>query len=111
MKFNFKISYSDDWHREGCTFENKIPIHKPVYYRHVYRKSGELAGVIVDFETADDCHFEMNAEGWKKFSDCYLSGPDEEQAVKDFFFANDGMFTFEHALVKAGIEYKKLAFY
>lgn len=93
-------SYSDGWHRGGCRFERQIPIEGPVYYRHVYGKDGTLSGVIVDFETADDFHYELTAEDWERFTGSYLEGADEEQAFRDFFKSHAGLFAFEHALQK-----------
>lgn len=108
---NMKFTYSDDWHREGCIFQKQLQLRSPIYYRHVYRKTGELAGVIVDYETADDCHFELTAEDWERFCDRYLHGTDEEQALREFMTDHDGWYAFEYALRSAGIEFKKIVYY
>ena len=108
---DYKFTYSDDWHNEGYRFEEKILIEAPVYFRHVYDTDGMLAGILVDYETADDVHYELTAENWKKFCNCYLDGKDDEGAFRDFISVNPGPFTLEYALNKEKIVYKKLAYY
>lgn len=108
--------YSDDWHRAGYRIENRIVVSEPVYYRHAYNQEGDLVGVIVDFEYADDYHYELLADDWKKFCEVYLESCDETEAFKKFIIAKDletieGMFAFEHALNAADITFKKIAFY
>lgn len=104
------ISYSTAWHREGDHFENRIMVKDPVYYRHVYREDGTLAGVIVDYELAYDFHYEMTAEAWKKFSARYFHGYDELQAFRNFLSLNREPSAFEKALNEAGIEFRKVSF-
>ena len=102
---------SDSWRKEGCTFEERTLVQRPIFYRHVYWDDSTLAGVIVDYERADDFHYELEEGEWKAFCDRYLMGTDEVSAFKDFFIAHPALFAFEDALDNAGIEYTKVAFY
>ena len=108
--------HSDDWHRQGCVIENRIKVSGPVYYRHAYDKNGVLVGVIVDFEYADDYHYELLAKDWDAFCDRCLNGEDSIQAFKAFFGYKDlesisGKFAFESALNMHQIKFQKIAFY
>lgn len=108
--------YSDEWREQGFVTENQIKVSGPVYYRHTYDKNGTLVGVTVDCEYADDFHYELLAKDWRTFCDTYLQGEDELRAFKAFLELKDlnsieGEFAFEHALTRAHIKYKKMAFY
>jgi len=107
---------SDDWHKAGYRIESRIPIFGPVYYRHAFDLKSEVAGVIVDYEFADDFHYELLAEDWKVFCKKYLAGRDDTEAFKGFIVEHgldtfNGKFAFENALSASGIKYKKMAFY
>ena len=108
--------YSDDWHRAGYTIEERIVISDPVMYRHAYDHEGVLVGVIVDYEFADDYHYELLTEDWIQFCEQYLDAGNETEAFKKFINAKnldtiEGKFAFEDALKKSGIKFKKVAFY
>ena len=109
--------YSDDWRRQGCVTEKRKKLSGPVYYRHTYDKNGVLVGVTVDFECADDYHYELLAKDWLAFCDQYLEkGKNEYLAFKSFLERGDlksikEQFAFEDALTKHHIEFKKIAFY
>ncbi len=104
------LSYSGAWHREGNRFEERILVKDPVYYRHVYTEDGILSGVIVDYELADDFHYELTGDAWKQFSARYFHGDDELQAFRAFLASNQEWSAFEKALDAAGIEFKKETF-
>ena len=104
------LSYSDGWRREGHQFEKQIMVKEPVYYRHVYAGDGSLAGVIVDYELADDFHYELTSDAWKMFSERCLKGDDELQGFQFFLTSHPGLFAFEDMLKAENIDFKKLAF-
>ena len=56
--------YSDDWRRQGYTIEKRILIFDAVYLRHAYDPNGNPAGVIIDYELADDFHYELLADAY-----------------------------------------------
>ena len=110
--------YSDDWHRAGYRIEKPIPILAPVYYRHAFDLKGNIVGVIVDYEFADDFHYELLAEDWEKFRRNYLSDLDEDETSAFRIFISrhnlnsfEGKFAFENALKSSDVKYKKIAFY
>ena len=108
--------YSDDWRRQGYSIEQRILIFDAVYLRHAYDQNGNPAGVIVDYELADDYHYELLADAWQAFCGRYLNGADEIPAFTEFIKENGletfkGRYAFENALKEAGIDYKRAAFY
>ena len=107
--------YSDDWHRKGYEIENPIRLVRPIYYRHAYDRSGNLVGVIVDFEYAHDAHYEFLADAWDRFCGRCLQGADETEALRVMFSAGDPesystMEAFEKALKSEGIVYQRISF-
>lgn len=109
--------YSDDWYRKNYEIESRIPLGGAFYYRHAYDNAGNIAGVIVDCELAEDVHVELLAKDWKRFCDVYLNERDDEtMAFREFINESDPnsvttMFRFEGALNKEGIVFQKIAFY
>ena len=109
--------YSDDWYRKSYEIESRIPLAGAFYYRHAYDNAGNLVGVIVDCELADDVHIELLADGWKRFCEVYLGDYDDETvAFMEFINASNPnsvatAFRFEGALDREGIVYQKIAFY
>ena len=109
--------FSDEWHRKNYEIDSRIPLGGAFFYRHAYDNTGNVVGVIVDCELADDVHIELLADGWKRFCDVYLDDCDDETAAfKEFINASSPvsvatMFRFENALKKEGIVYQKIAFY
>ena len=102
--------YSDNWHREECRFEELERVAGNIFWRHVY--SGErLVGVMVDYEYADDFHYELEVKEWKRFVDLYLGGKDDLNSFQNFITSENNLFLFEYALKDANIEYNKIAFY
>ena len=108
--------FSDDWHRENCRFENRTEVLSPVYYRHVFDKHGDLVGVIVDYEYADDFHYEIPADDWKAFCRKQFGIGNEREEFRAFLERNgldteEGKFTFELAMKAAGTRFNIIAFY
>ena len=108
--------YSDSWHKAGYIFESRIKVFGRVYYRHVFDSEEKVVGVIVDYEFADDFHYELLEKDWSSFCDKYLSGDDETESFRRFISGYgvetfEGKFAFENALVSSGIKYNKIAFY
>ena len=73
-------------------------------------------GVVVDYELADDFHYELLAADWKRFRDEHLGGAEESEAFRAFIEEHGldtfaGRFAFENALKEADIVFQKIAFY
>ena len=94
----------------------KIDVCGPVCIRRCFDSDGEPAGVIVDYEFADDFHYTLNENAWQSFCDEYLNGNNSPYAFRDFLSEHsldtvEGEFAFEDALKASNIEFKKIAFY
>ena len=108
--------YSDDWHRKNYRFERQVEVLSPVYYRHVYNELGDLVGVIVDYEFADDYHYEILADNWNEFCRRCLDTGNEKEAFRMFLEKQgldtvEGQSAFEFAMKKTGVRFNKIAFY
>lgn len=92
----------------------RVSVSDIVDYRLWFDDQHTPIGVIVDFETADDFHYQLLMEDWKRFLDDVLGITDTVKATSAFcnyFKTNTGLFDFEEALVSHGIQYIKRAFY
>ena len=94
----------------------QIDVYGPVCIRYCQDFEGNPAGVIVDYEFADDFHYSLDKEAWQSFCDIYLNGEDNQYAFREFLAKKgldtiEGEFAFEDALTASGIKYKKMAFY
>ena len=103
--------YSDEWQKKGYRFETRIPVSNSIYYKHVYDENDTIVGVIIDFEYADDFHYELMANDWQKFCIKYLEAGDERLAFQQFIEKSNMTFALENALEQANIPFKKIAFY
>lgn len=106
--------YSDNWLKQGYSTGNKIKVSDTVDYRVWSDNSGAAVGVTVDFEIADDFHYELLIADWRSFLKEVLSVTDitaSTGAFRDFLANNEGLFAFEDELKLHGIEFKKIAFY
>ena len=106
--------HSDDWLKQGYSTGNKIKVSDTVDYRVWSDNSGTAVGITVDFETADDFHYELLMADWHRFLKEALSVTDTTAstvAFRDFLANNEGLFAFEDALKLHGIGFKKIAFY
>jgi len=106
--------YSDNWLTQGYNSGNRIKVSDTVDYRVWSNNAGAAVGVTVDFEIADDFHYELLIADWHKFLKEVLSVTDitaSTVAFRDFLANNEGLFAFEDELKLHGIEFKKIAFY
>ncbi len=109
--------YTDEWIKKGIRYSStRIPVSGPVYYGHFYNDNDEIIGVHVDFECADDFHYELLIDDWRKFCKMFLEPGDEKQMFQQFLEKKDlntveGLFAFEKALQQENIPFKKMAFY
>lgn len=70
----------------------------------------------IDFECADDFHYELLANDWQRFCDSFLEQGDEKQMFKQFLEkkdlnTHDGLFAFERVLKQENIAFRKIAFF
>lgn len=106
--------YSDNWLKQGYTSGSRIKVSDVVDYRIWSDNKGIAVGVTVNFEVADDFHYELLIPDWHRFLKEVLSVTDitaSTVAFHDFLANNEGLFAFEDELKLHGIEFKKIAFY
>lgn len=106
--------YSDEWLSQGYSSGEPIEVSDFVFYRTWYDKTGAEIGAGVDFETANDFHYEMLISEWQRFLCDVLrvEEPDDvTDALRGYFLLNEGLFDFERDLKIYGIGYQKIVFY
>lgn len=106
--------YSDNWLKQGYTSGSRIKVSEIVAYHIWSDNKGIAVGVTVDFEVADDFHYELLTEDWHRFLFEVLCIADMSAAItvfQGFLKRNTNLFAFEEALNEHGIKYKKIAFY
>ena len=106
--------YSDNWLKQGYTSGNRIKVSDTVDYQVWSDNAGAAVGVTVDFETADDFHYELLIADWHRFLFEVLCIADMSAAItvfQGFLKGNTNLFAFEESLNEHGIKYKKIAFY
>lgn len=108
------LMYSESWVKQGYNSGDRIKVTDIVDYRIWSDNSGDMIGVTIDFETADDFHYELLTADWRKFLIEVLSITDiaaPTVAFRDYLAHNKGLFAFEESLKANGINFKKSAFY
>jgi len=106
--------YSDTWLAQGYSSREPIRVSDFVFYRTWHDVAGNEIGVTVDFETANDFHYEIPVGEWQSFLTEVLrleESDDVTDALRGYFLLNEGLFDFERNLKIHGIGYQKIAFY
>ena len=107
--------YSDDWRFNNTLHKtNRVNLTNVADYYTWVDAANNLVGVTVNFETAEDFHYELLASDWWLFQEKVLNlpiGDDFAQPFADFLAQSDSLFYFEHMLGAHNIKYKKIAFY
>lgn len=106
--------YSDGWLNLGYSSSDPIQVSDFVFYRIWHDQAGDEIGATVDFETANDFHYELPASEWQRFLRDVLrvAEPDDvTDALRGYFLLNEGLFDFEGDLRMHGIVFQKIAFY
>ncbi|WP_270816319.1 hypothetical protein [Hungatella effluvii] len=105
---------SDEWLKNGYTHGNTIDIiHGLITYEIWTNNSKKPIGVSVNFEYADDVHYNLSYSNWIRFLEDYLNiehSEDHNRALYNFFSASD-CFGFEDSLKECTIPYDKIAFW
>ncbi len=105
--------YSDEWLKQGYTSSEQIAVSDIAYYRIWHDHAGNEIGATVDFETANDFHYELPIAEWRRFLSEVLriAKPDNlTTALREYFVKNKGLFDFERDLRINGIVYQKIFF-
>lgn len=105
--------YSDEWLKQGYTSSEQFAVSDIAYYRIWHDQAGNEIGATVDFETANDFHYELPIAEWQRFLSGVLrigKSGDVTTALREYFGKNKGLFDFEHDLRIYGIGYQKFFF-
>lgn len=107
--------YSDVWMRiKGYNMTSPISVNETVNIYKWLNKRNEPIGVCVNFELADDVHYELKIEEWNKFLNCVLMIDESDDFIKPFqkfLTIRLPQAAFADVLNKNNIEYKKISFY
>jgi 4-alpha-glucanotransferase len=106
--------HSDNWLKLGYKHGERIIVSPVIDYEIWTDSENSIVGVTVNFEEADDYHYELPIEEWMKFLEKVLKNINLENTQKlfeKFLHENNKMFDFQDALKLHGIEYDKIAFY
>lgn len=106
--------YSDDWLRLGFQHGDRIKVTDIVDYEIWTDSRKNIIGFTVNFEEADDYHYDLPIEEWMKFITKVLKNSDIEKTrelFKNFLCENTEIFAFQDALEAHQIKFDKIAFY
>ena len=106
--------HSDYWMRQGYHCGNRIKVTDIVNYQVWTDDNSNTVGVTVNYETADDFHYELRTADWNHFLTEVLFVSDTAVTAyvfRDYLLHHPGLFAFEEAMKSIGIAFKKVAFY
>ena len=104
--------YSDEWLKKGYHSGESISIEngQPISYKYWYADDVKI-GATIDFEYADDAHYEFL---WEDFSKLILLWGGEDNFLnnmKEFFAKEQPYYIFSDFLDENEIKYKRIVFY
>ena len=105
--------YSDEWIELGHTSSEQIAVSDIAFYRVWTDNAGAEIGATVDFEAANDFHYELPITEWQRFKENILRVSRSEEvtdAFRAYLVRNKGLFDFERDLRIFGIGYQKIFF-
>lgn len=107
--------YSDKWIMSNCTKQGSINITRDGLITYVLWIDNEnnYVGAGLNFEYADDFHYEFLINDWERLMNCLfgVSNYDSHDKLLRAYFKDNDFFAFENALAENNIEYEKIAFY
>lgn len=105
---------SDDWLRQGFHHGERIEVTDIVDYVIWTNNENDFIGVSVNFEEADDYHYDIEIEEWMKFLVNVLNDANLNETPKlfrNFLEENTEIFGFQAVLDSNQIKYDKIAFW
>ena len=105
--------YSDDWLKQGYKSCERINIEngQPIDYRFWYDDNDKKIGATIDFEYAEDAHYEFLWEEFEKLVSLWGGEENFLSSMQDFFQKEQPYYIFSDYLDKNGIVYKRIVFY
>ena len=115
VTFNGALMYSDDWMNDA-TLRKSMPqdLTDESNIEYWLDQNNETVGVAINFEFADDVHYELTGENWRTFLKTVLNHNQPGNGLPKFRAFLKGKLPhikFEEALKKNNIEFKKIAFF
>jgi len=105
---------SDKWLKLGYKHGERNKVSTVADYETWKDSENNIIGVTVNFEDADDYHYELPIEEWMKFLEKVLKSTDltnTQKLFQEFLIQNNGMFDFQDTLDLHGVKYDKIVFY
>ncbi|MEM1486436.1 hypothetical protein V6615_16480 [Oscillospiraceae bacterium PP1C4] len=106
--------HSDNWLNLGYKHGERIIVSTVADYEIWTDSENSIVGVTVNFNEADDYHYDILVEEWKKFLSEVLKSTnlaETQKLFEKFLHENNKIFDFEDTLELHGIKYEKIAFY
>lgn len=104
---------SDEWLKNGYSHGETIDIIDGLITYEIWTDNSKaLIGVSINFEYADDVHYNLSYSDWIRFLEDYLNIDSENHNISlhNFFSVSD-CFNFEDSLQECNISYDKIAFW
>ena len=106
------MMYSDKWRKQGCY--KKLRVHKDdMFLYDWYSQEGAHVGVSVDYEIAEDVHYEIKRDDWIRLLGEVIHEEDVYRPSKktiDFLAQPEMHYEFGLIMNLNHIAYKKIAF-
>lgn len=105
---------SDKWLKQGFHHGERIKVTNVVDYVLWQDDRNNMIGITINFEEADDYHYELEMKEWLKFQESVLKDANLKELPKllgNFLKENRELFAFENTLDFYQIKYDKIAFY
>lgn len=104
---------SDIWLNKGYKKGYETEITHKINYHIWTNQDDEPIGVTIDFEYANDVHYELNYADWLLFLQklLHITVPSAFDEALRKFFSKTEYLSFEKELTKNGIEFSKIAYY
>ena len=104
--------YSNEWLKNGYKsgVRNNIDNGQPIDYRYWY-DGDKIIGATIDFEYADDAHYEFLWEEFEKLIAIWGGEENFLSSMQKFFVKEQHYYIFSEFLDKHNIVYKRIVFY
>lgn len=105
--------YSDEWLSMGYRKGDKINIadNKRINYVLWYDNNQKNIGVALNFEYADDSHYELHYDEFLKLIEALGGDSDYTITLSKFFKDERPLYEFSDLMEKNHIEFKEIHFY
>ena len=106
------MMYSDEWIKQGYVSGPRRSIEngEPINYRYWYDNDKKI-GAIIDFEYAEDAHYEFLWEDFNKLISVWGGEENFLKNMQKFFKKGQPYYIFNEFLDEHGIRYKRIVFY